>query len=99
MGVDGIYPQRRHGPSRKALGSTAPVASAVLVAAFLPKIIKIKSKIRIYMGQHSKIRILTSLANTASGGAVESIHDALIEITKWPPFLRKYCAFKATILA
>ena len=31
----------------------------------------------------------TSWAKTASGEAVESTHDALIEITQWPPFLRK----------
>lgn len=31
----------------------------------------------------------TSWANTASGVAVESTHDALIEITQCPPFLRK----------
>ena len=32
---------------------------------------------------------LTSRANTASGAAVESMHEALIEITKWPPFFKK----------
>lgn len=42
---------------------------------------------------------LTSRANTASGTAVESIHDALIEITKLPPFLRKYWPFRPTIRA
>ena len=30
-----------------------------------------------------------SFANTASVGAVESMHDALIEMTKCPPFFRK----------
>lgn len=42
---------------------------------------------------------LTSLAKTASGGAVESIQDALIEITKCPAFFKKYCAFTPTIRA
>ena len=42
---------------------------------------------------------LTSRANTASGGAVESMHDALMEITKLPPFLRKYWELRPTIRA
>ena len=42
---------------------------------------------------------LTSAAKTASAGAVESMHDALIEMTAWPPFLRKWCALRATMRA
>ena len=34
-------------------------------------------------------RARTSLANTASGAAVESIQLALMEMTKWPPTFRK----------
>lgn len=37
----------------------------------------------------SSCSFFTSLANTASAGAVESIQLALIDITKCPPFLRK----------
>lgn len=42
---------------------------------------------------------LISDANTASGGEVESIQLALMEITKWPPFFRKYWALRPTIRA
>ena len=42
---------------------------------------------------------LTSRANTASGGAVESMQDALMEITKLPPFFRKYWELRPTIRA
>jgi hypothetical protein len=41
----------------------------------------------------------THRANTASGGAVLSMQLALMEMTKWPPFFRKYWAFKPTIRA
>ncbi len=41
----------------------------------------------------------TSRANTASGGAVESMQDALMEMTKKPPLRRKYCAFRPTMRA
>lgn len=40
---------------------------------------------------------LTSLANTTSAGATESIQLALIDITKYPSVLRKYCALSANI--
>jgi hypothetical protein len=39
----------------------------------------------------------TSDANTAAAGAVESMQLALMEITKWPPFLRKLWALRPTI--
>lgn len=42
---------------------------------------------------------LTSRAKTASGGAVESMHDALMEMTKFPLFFKKYCALIPTIRA
>lgn len=42
---------------------------------------------------------LTSLAKTASAATVESMHDALIEMTTPPPFLRKYWALWPTIRA
>ena len=42
---------------------------------------------------------LTSRAKTASGGAVESMHDALMEMTKLPPFFRKYWALRPTMRA
>ena len=35
------------------------------------------------------MRVCTSEAKMASGGTVESIQLALIEITTWPPSLRK----------
>lgn len=47
----------------------------------------------------SACNFLTSAAKTASGWAVESIQDALMEMTKWPPFFRKYCEFSDTIRA
>jgi hypothetical protein len=40
---------------------------------------------------------LTSLANTTSAGAVESIQLALIDITKYPSVLRKCWALSAKI--
>ena len=47
----------------------------------------------------SACSFLTSAANTASGLAVESMQEALMEMTKWPLFLRKCCAFRDTIRA
>ena len=47
----------------------------------------------------SSSSFLTSRANTASGGAVESMQDDLMEITKLPVFFRKNCAFRPTIRA
>merc|ERR1711937_189333 len=41
----------------------------------------------------------TSAANTASGVAVESMHEALMLTTNPPPALRKYCEFSATMRA
>ena len=45
----------------------------------------------------SFLSLFTSDAKTASGAAVESTHDALMEMTKCPPTLRKYEALRATI--
>ncbi len=45
------------------------------------------------------ISFFTSRLNTASGGAVLSMHDALMLMTKLPPFLRKKEALYPTIRA
>ena len=47
----------------------------------------------------SSFSFCTSAANTASAEAVESMHDALIEMTQWPPFFKKYLALMPTIRA
>ena len=41
----------------------------------------------------------TSRAKTASGGAVESMQEALMEMTKLPLFFRKCCALMPTMRA
>ena len=46
-------------------------------------------KLKYQMSCFLPCNFLTSRANTASGAAVESMHEALIEITKWPPFFKK----------
>lgn len=47
----------------------------------------------------SSLIFLTSLANTTSGFAVESIQFALIDTSTPPPTFKNKCAFKPTILA
>ncbi len=47
----------------------------------------------------SPCKTFTCDANTTSAGDVESMQLALMEITACPPFLRKCCAFRATIRA
>jgi hypothetical protein len=68
----------------------------------LPERTKVKhtSKVSCSKGLNISVcSLLTSLANTTSAGASESIQLALIEMTACPPFLRKWCALIATIRA
>ena len=45
----------------------------------------------------SSFNTYTSLSNTTAGALVESIQFALIEMTKCPPFFKKYLQFKLNI--